>query len=58
MQAKVFKLMPIMFTVFMLFFPAGLVIYMIVNNIFTFGQQWVVNRSTEKERAARIDLSK
>lgn len=55
MQAKVFKLMPIMFTVFMLFFPAGLVIYMIVNNIFTFGQQWVVNRSTEKERAARVN---
>lgn len=53
MQAKVFKLMPIMFTVFMLFFPSGLVIYMIVNNIFTFTQQWIVNRSIEKERAAR-----
>lgn len=55
MQAKVFKLMPIMFTVFMLFFPSGLVIYMIVNNIFTFSQQWIVNRSIEKERAARVN---
>ncbi len=57
MQAKVFKLMPIIFTVFMLFFPAGLVLYMIVNNILTFSQQWLVNRGIEKERALKIEKS-
>lgn len=53
MQAKVFKLMPIMFTVFLLFFPAGLVMYWIVNNLLTILQQWLVNRSIAKEAAAK-----
>ncbi|XID74922.1 membrane protein insertase YidC [Alkanindiges sp. WGS2144] len=53
MQAKVFKLMPIIFTVFLLFFPAGLVLYWIVNNLLTILQQWLVNRSIAKEAAAR-----
>lgn len=53
MQAKVFKLMPIMFTVFLLFFPSGLVLYWIVNNLFTIAQQWVVNKSAEKQAAAK-----
>lgn len=53
MQAKVFRLMPIMFTVFLLFFPSGLVLYWIINNVFTIGQQWVVNKTTEKQAAAK-----
>ena len=52
MQAKVFKIMPIMFTVFMLFFPAGLVLYWIVNNSITILQQWFINKSVEKAKAA------
>ncbi|MFV5516515.1 membrane protein insertase YidC [Acinetobacter gerneri] len=51
MQAKVFKIMPIMFTVFMLFFPAGLVLYWIVNNSITISQQWFINKSVEKAKA-------
>jgi YidC/Oxa1 family membrane protein insertase len=51
MQAKVFKLMPIIFTVFLLFFPAGLVLYWIVNNLLTILQQWLVNRAIAKEAA-------
>ena len=43
MQAKVMKLMPIMFTVFFMFFPAGLVLYWTVNNLLSMLQQWVVN---------------
>ena len=52
MQAKVFKIMPIMFTVFMLFFPAGLVLYWIVNNSITILQQWFINKSVEKAKSA------
>lgn len=50
MQAKIFRLMPIFFTVFMLFFPAGLVLYWVVNNSITIFQQWFINKSTEKQR--------
>ncbi len=53
MQAKVFKFMPIIFTVFLLFFPAGLVLYWIVNNLITILQQTLINKSVEKERAQR-----
>lgn len=53
MQAKVMKMLPIIFTVFLLFFPAGLVLYWIVNNLFTIGQQWYVNQQIEKDMAAR-----
>jgi YidC/Oxa1 family membrane protein insertase len=44
MQAKVFQLMPIMFTFFFLMFPAGLVLYWTVNNLLSILQQWLVNR--------------
>jgi YidC/Oxa1 family membrane protein insertase len=50
MQAKVFRLMPIIFTVFMLFFPAGLVLYWIVNNSITILQQWFIAQSVKKDR--------
>ncbi|MEB3768337.1 membrane protein insertase YidC [Acinetobacter sp. MD2] len=52
MQAKVFRLMPIIFTVFMLFFPAGLVLYWIVNNSLTILQQTIIGRSVKKQREA------
>ena len=44
MQERVMKMMPIMFAFFFLFFPAGLVLYWLVNNILTIAQQWVINR--------------
>ncbi|TCM68646.1 YidC/Oxa1 family membrane protein insertase [Acinetobacter calcoaceticus] len=53
MQAKVFKIMPIMFTVFMLFFPSGLVLYWIVNNSITILQQSFINKSVEKARLSK-----
>jgi YidC/Oxa1 family membrane protein insertase len=43
-QAKVFKMIPIMFTFFFLWFPSGLVLYWLVNNILSILQQWLVNR--------------
>jgi len=48
MQAKMMRLMPIMFTVFMLWFPSGLVLYWSVNNLLTIVQQKYVNRQIER----------
>lgn len=49
MQAKVMKLMPVIFTVFFLFFPAGLVLYWVVNNILSIAQQYYITRQIENE---------
>ncbi|WP_312328760.1 membrane protein insertase YidC [Acinetobacter sp.] len=57
MQAKVFKFMPIIFTVFLLFFPAGLVLYWIVNNLITILQQTLINKSVAKDRAKRDEAT-
>ena len=50
MQAKVMQLMPIMFTFFFMFFPAGLVLYWTVNNLLSMAQQWVVNKQLETSK--------
>ncbi|WP_172148062.1 membrane protein insertase YidC [Pseudomonas tumuqii] len=47
MQAKVLKLMPIIFTFFFLWFPAGLVLYWVVNNVLSIAQQWYITRKIE-----------
>jgi len=51
MQAKVMKIMPVMMTVFFLWFPSGLVLYWLVNNILSISQQWVITRQIEKSHA-------
>ena len=43
MQAKLMWIMPLVFSVMFFFFPAGLVLYWITNNILSIGQQWVIN---------------
>ena len=50
-QAKIFQIMPIAFSVLFIFFPSGLVLYWLVNNVLQIGQQWQVNRMLEKEQA-------
>ena len=52
-QAKVMKIMPVMFTFMFLWFPAGLVLYWVVNNMLSITQQWVITRSIEKSAAAK-----
>ncbi|ROM80362.1 membrane protein insertase YidC [Pseudomonas brassicacearum] len=47
MQAKVMKMMPIIFTFFFLWFPAGLVLYWVVNNVLSITQQWYITRKIE-----------
>jgi YidC/Oxa1 family membrane protein insertase len=48
MQAKIMKIMPVVMTVFFLWFPSGLVLYWLVNNILSIAQQWIITRQIEK----------
>ncbi|MFZ4652677.1 MAG: membrane protein insertase YidC, partial [Rubrivivax sp.] len=43
-QAKLMWIMPIVFSVFFFFFPAGLVLYWLTNNILSIAQQWFINK--------------
>jgi len=47
-QAKVMKFMPIAFSVMFFFFPAGLVLYWLVNNVLSIAQQWHITRAMER----------
>lgn len=49
MQAKIMQIMPIAFSIVFFFFPAGLVLYSIVNNLLSIGQQWYITRAAEGE---------
>ena len=49
MQARLMMMMPIIFSVFFFFFPSGLVLYWLVNNILSIGQQWYVNNKIHAE---------
>ena len=44
MQAKVMQFLPVIFTFFFLFFPSGLVLYWVVNNILSIAQQWIITK--------------
>lgn len=48
MQARIFQLLPIVFTFFFAFFPSGLVLYWLVNNVLTAAQQWRINKVVER----------
>ena len=48
-QAKVMKMFPIVFTVFFLFFPAGLVLYWVINNTLSIIQQWYITKHIATE---------
>jgi YidC/Oxa1 family membrane protein insertase len=47
-QAKIMKIMPVAFSIFFFFFPAGLVLYWLINNILSIAQQWHINRVLER----------
>jgi len=52
-QAKVMAFMPYVFSVFFFFFPSGLVLYWLVNNVLSILQQWQIQRMFERDRPAR-----
>lgn len=47
-QEKVMMTLPVVFTVFFAFFPSGLVLYWVVNNILSIAQQWLITRNLER----------
>ena len=51
MQAKLMKAMPLVFTIFFLWFPAGLVLYWLTNNVLSIAQQWYITNKIQKEMA-------
>jgi YidC/Oxa1 family membrane protein insertase len=53
-QARVMLIMPFVFGVMFFFFPAGLVLYWLVNNILSIAQQWQITRMIEGGKAATV----
>ena len=53
-QARMMQLMPIIYTVMLARFPAGLVLYYIVNNLLTIAQQWLIMRNAMPRRTALV----
>ncbi len=53
MQRKMFQFLPVIFTFFFLWFPAGLTLYWFINNLFTVAQQYYINTIFEKAKLAR-----
>ena len=51
-QAKIMKIMPIAFSVMFFFFPAGLVLYWLINNVLSIAQQWQITRAMEQTKPA------
>ncbi|BBE49677.1 Membrane protein insertase YidC [Ferriphaselus amnicola] len=47
LQAKMMQIMPLVFAVVFFWFPAGLVLYSVVNNVLSIAQQWYITRSLE-----------
>ena len=45
MQAKMMLIMPLVFSVMFFFFPSGLVLYWVINNVLSIGQQWVITKN-------------
>jgi YidC/Oxa1 family membrane protein insertase len=51
-QAKIMKIMPIAFSIMFFFFPAGLVLYWLINNVLSIAQQWQITRAMESAQPA------
>ena len=51
MQQKILTFLPIVFTLFFAFFPSGLVLYWVANNILSIAQQWYITRKIERATA-------
>ncbi len=58
MQEKVFKFLPLIFTFFFVTFPSGLVLYWVVNNLFSIAQQFIVNQQFRNAKEAEIAAHK
>lgn len=57
-QEKVFKYLPLIFTFFFITFPAGLVLYWFVNNLFSIAQQFIVNQQFKNAKDLEVATHK
>ncbi|MDT8364645.1 MAG: membrane protein insertase YidC [Nitrosomonas sp.] len=57
-QARVMQIMPVAFSIFFFFFPAGLVLYSLVSNILSIAQQWQITRMYELPAASANSAQK
>lgn len=55
LQEKIFKFLPLIFTIFFITFPAGLVLYWFVNNIFSIIQQYAINKTLERKKRLEVE---
>jgi YidC/Oxa1 family membrane protein insertase len=54
-QARIMLIMPVIFTFMFLEFPTGLVLYWLVNNVLSIGQQMVIDRTALRAKTAADD---
>ncbi len=52
-QQKIMSFLPLIFTAFFAFFPSGLVLYWVVNNLLSIAQQWYITRKIEAQAAGK-----
>jgi len=52
-QAKLMQAMPVIFSIVFFFFPAGLVLYSVVNNVLSIAQQWYITRNQQIESVGK-----
>ena len=57
-QKKIFQFLPVIFTFFFLWFPAGLTLYWFINNVFTIAQQFYINKLFDRKREAEKNMKK
>ena len=57
-QRKIFQFLPVIFTFFFLWFPAGLTLYWFINNLFTIAQQFYINKLFEKRKVVEVEEKK
>jgi YidC/Oxa1 family membrane protein insertase len=52
-QQRMMAIMPVMFSVFFIFYPSGLALYIVTSNLVGMGQQWYLNRTMPMPKAGR-----
>lgn len=58
LQAKIMMAVPVVFSVMFFFFPSGLVLYWVVNNVLSVSQQWWINKRHEAKRNQKKNANK
>lgn len=56
MQQKIFKYLPVVFTIFLITFPAGLTLYWTINNVLSIVQQLAINKMLDAKKTKEIEI--